>query len=58
MSPALFQREQNKETYPDNIIWQPDNLIAGSLGHLRETLRLSLILKSVAGKIDSCDVEG
>lgn len=37
---------------PDDVVRQTDNLLLGALGHLRETFRLGLVLKSIGGEVD------
>jgi hypothetical protein len=39
---------------PNNVIWQTNYFISRPLSHLRESFRLSLILKCVAWEVDSC----
>lgn len=38
---------------PYDVVWQSDNFVAGSLGHLGKALRFSLVLKGVAGEVDA-----
>lgn len=38
---------------PDDVVREPDDLVARSFGHLGETLCLGLVLECVAGEIDS-----
>lgn len=38
---------------PDNVVWETEDAIACSFGHLCETLRFRLIFKCVARKVDT-----
>lgn len=41
---------------PDDVVWQADDLITGSLGHLCKTLGLCLVLECVAWEVDALDL--
>lgn len=38
---------------PDDVVWQPNDLVTSTLSHLSETFRLGLVLKSVAWEVDA-----
>jgi len=43
---------------PDDVIWQAIDTVAGPLGHFGKSLCLCLVLKGVAGKVDSYSFKG
>lgn len=38
---------------PDHVVGQTDNLVAGALGHLGESLGLGLVLEGIRGEVDT-----
>lgn len=38
---------------PNDVIWQANDLISSTVGHGRKTLRIGLVLKGVAGEINT-----
>ena len=49
ISPLLY-----RWTYPNDIVWKPNDLISGPFGHFCKAFCLSLVFERIARKVNSC----